>query len=215
LLTGSSAGGVGTLANYQQVADGFPASRVTALDDAGPVFYDDAFLPAALQQLWRTTWDISEVLPAPEEDNTAPSDDIERIYQAIADDVKRDVSLGLISYEQDFTIRFFYSFGQALTDPGCAQELYGGLQVGERESCIEADEYEDALYALRDQLPEPWTTFYAEASEIRPSPSELAPSESHTFLRAERFYGAAAEGQSLSAWISDLIAGDAEDRGSR
>jgi len=224
LLTGSSAGGVGTLANYRQVADGFSASKVTALDDAGPVFYDDTFLPAVLQQLWRTTWDVSEVLPAPEADNVAPSDDIERIYQAITDE-NPEASLGLITYEQDFTIRYFYSFGKALENPtsDCAVNLWLGLvqqdedgnPAPERRSCIDAAAYEEALYALRDQLPDPWTTFYAEASEIRPSPSELAPSERHTFLRAERFYEATAEGQSLSAWLSDLIAGDAEDRGSR
>jgi hypothetical protein len=215
LLTGSSAGGVGTLANYQQVADGFPDSKVTALDDAGPVFYDDALLPAVLQQLWRTTWDISEVLPPPTGD---PSDDIERIYQAIADE-NPDASLGLITYEQDFTIRYFYSFGEALENPTslCAIDLWSGLIASppQRRSCIDAEDYEDALYDLRDQLPEPWTTFYAEASEIRPSPEELAPSERHTFLRKEWFYEATAEGQSLSAWISDLIEGNAEDRGSR
>jgi hypothetical protein len=224
LLAGSSAGGVGTLANYRQVADGFPHSKVTALDDAGPVFYDDTFLPAVLQQLWRTTWDISEVLRPPEEDNVDPSDDIERIYQAIADE-NPDASLGLITYEQDFTIRYFYSFGEALENPTslCAIDLWSGLlktdaegnPTPERRSCIGAQEYEDALYDLRNELPKPWTTFYAVASETRPSPDELAPSERHTFLRVERFYEATAEGQSLSAWLSDLIAGDAEDRGSR
>lgn len=216
LLTGSSAGGVGTLANYQQVADGFPTAKVTALDDAGPVFYDDTLLPAVLQQLWRTTWDISEVLPAPG-GSVDPSDDIERIYQAIADE-NPDASLALISYEQDFTIRYFYSFGEALENPtsNCAINLWSGLlktdadgnPTPERRSCIGAEDYEDALYALRDRLPEPWTTFYAVESD----PADAA---RHTFLRAERFYEATAEGQTLSAWISDLVNGEAEDRGSR
>jgi len=217
LLTGSSAGGVGTLANYQQVADGFPHAKVTALDDAGPVFYDDTFLPAVLQQLWRTTWDVSEVLPPPEADNVPPSDDIERVYQAIADE-HPDASLALITYEQDFTIRYFYSFGEALENPTspCAVDLWSGLlktdadgkPTPERRSCIDAEDYEDALYALRDRLPDPWTTFYAVESD----PADAA---RHTFLRAERFYEATAEGQTLSAWIADLINGEADDRGSR
>jgi hypothetical protein len=218
LLTGSSAGGVGTLANYQQVVDGFPASKVTALDDSGPVFYDDNILPAALQQLWRSTWDISEVLPPPGEDGVDPSDDIERIYQTMADDVKRDASLGLISYEQDATIRFFYSFGVALNDPVCAAQLYGGLSMRppRRVACIEPEEYEDALYALRGELPDAWTTFYAvESEEPDPVLGGLAPSELHTFLRVERFYEASAEGQSLADWTRDLIDGRAVNRGSR
>jgi hypothetical protein len=70
-------------------------------------------------------------------------------------------------------------------------------------ACIGAEAYEDALYALRGELPAGWTTFYT----AEPDP------ELHTFLRAERFYGANAEGQTLSAWVDELINGTATDRG--
>jgi hypothetical protein len=203
LLTGSSAGGVGALANYRQVADAYPEVDVTLLNDSGPIFYDDTILPVALQELWRQTWDLSEALPSGTEDET---DVLETIYGAIAADYP-DASLGFVSTEQDFTIRFFYSFGQALTPTPCAAQLYGGLGMTppQRVACIGAEAYEDALYALRGELPAGWTTFYT----AEPDP------ELHTFLRAERFYGANAEGQTLADWTKDLIEGRAEDKGSR
>ena len=85
---------------------------------------------------------------------------------------------------------------------------HGDEDAPERRSCIGAEDYEGALYALRDALPDPWATFYAVESD----PADAA---RHTFLRAERFYEATTEGQTLSAWIGDLVAGTAEDRGSR
>lgn len=213
LLTGSSAGGVGALANYLQVAAAYPEVDVTLLNDSGPIFYDDTILPVALQELWRETWNLNEALPSGTENET---DVLEAIYGAIAA-AHPDASLGFISTEQDFTIRFFYSFGQALTPTLCAAQLYGGLGMTppQRVACIGAEAYEDALYALRDGLPDPWTTFYAVESEERPAPDQIAPSEQHTFLRDERFYEASAESQRLSDWITDLINGTAADRGSQ
>lgn len=120
-----------------------------------------------------------------------------------------EAPLGLLSYEQDFTIRFFYSFGIALEDPACFQELFGGLTQDppERRSCISGPAYEEALYALRAELPAPWRTFYVgETGQAQ---------QQHTFLRAERFYSATAGGQSLSDWIEELLDGSAEDRGTQ
>jgi len=190
LLTGASAGGVGALANYRQVAAAFPGAEITLLNDSGPVFYDDSILPVALQQKWRSTWDLSEALPAGSEG----SDVLQEIYGDIASTTP-DASLGFISYRRDATIRFFYSFGRALSNPACAKTLYGGLLNGKRTTCIGGDTYEGALQGLRAQLPSPWTTFYTSL----PNP------ELHTFLRSERFYEAEAGGQALSAWTRDLI----------
>jgi len=78
----------------------------------------------------------------------------------------------------------------------------------QRIPCIGAAPYKEALYAIRDELPEPWTTFYAVESD-----PVLA--QRHTFLRAPRFYSASAGGQLLAAWITDLIDGTAWGCGSR
>lgn len=190
LLTGASAGGVGALANYRQVAAAFPGAEVTLLNDSGPVFYDNSILPVALQQKWRSIWDLSEALPAGAEGD----DVIQEIYGDVAS-THPGASLGLISYKRDATIRFFYSFGRALGDPACARALYGGLLEGTRTTCIDGDTYENALEGLRGQLPTPWTTFYTSVPDA----------ELHTFLRSERFYKATAGGQSLSAWTQDLV----------
>jgi hypothetical protein len=213
LLTGSSAGGVGALGNFAQVAARFPRSQMTLLNDSGPVFYDDALLTPALQELWRTTWDLSEALPP---GSARKTDVLQDIYGYAARSEPR-ASLGFLSYEQDFTIRFFYSFGQALTDPACGQTLYGGLlpdpndpmSTPQRNACIGGADYKAALYDLRSEIQmEPprasrWVTFYTSEPDPR----------LHTFLRDDRFYQATAGGQSLGAWVEDLIDGTAEDRG--
>lgn len=203
LLTGASAGGVGALGNYRQVAEAFPHSDVILLDDSGPIYFDDAILPVELQELWRTTWGIDEALPP---GSSGQIDVFEDIYGSLTASYP-DASLGLISTEQDATIRFFYSFGQALTDPGCAQVLYGGLLATPpvRNACIDGAAYEDALYQLRSDLPAGWRTFYTSTPDV----------DEHTFLRDDRFYQSTAAGQSLSAWTADLIDGTAQNRGSR
>jgi hypothetical protein len=207
LLTGASAGGVGALGNFARVADRFPRSEMTLLDDSGPVFYDDTLLPPALQELWRDTWDLSEVLPP----GSARKDDVLEDIYGYAARSEPQASLGFLSHEQDFTIRFFYSFGRALSNPACGRTLYGGLAADppQRNACIDGAEYEAALYQLRSELrkepprPSRWSTFYTSVPDPR----------LHTFLRSERLYRATADGRELTAWIEALIDGTAQDRG--
>ena len=190
LVTGSSAGGFGTLANYEQVAQRFTTADITLLDDAGPLLPDDAVLTPGLQQLWISLWNLDATYPGPA--LTEPSD-LENVYQYYADTY--DANFGLASYEEDATIRFFYSFGIAAQDPSCAESL------SRDEPCIGGAAYEDALYNLRSQLPEEWVTFYPDG-------------ETHTFLREEdRFFTPTAGGVALSQWLGDLLSGEAADEG--
>lgn len=57
LLTGVSAGGFGTLANYEQVQKAFGAAPVDMLDDSGPPF-EDPFLGACLPDQFRSLWNL-------------------------------------------------------------------------------------------------------------------------------------------------------------
>lgn len=190
LVTGSSAGGFGTLANYEQVAQRFPAASVTLLDDAGPLVPSDSVLTPGLQQLWISLWNLDETYPGPGLE--APSD-LETVYQYYADTY--DANFGLASYEEDETIRFFYSFGLAAQDPECA------VSLSREEPCISGAAYERALYDLRDQLPEEWKTFYPDG-------------ETHTFLREEdRYFEPTAGDRALSQWLGDLLNGQATDEG--
>ena len=206
LLTGSSAGGVGSLGHFDRVAQTFPRSEVTLLDDSGPVFYDDALLPVALQQTWVDRWNLTETFP---DDALFEGEDVlANIYDYHARTYP-EAPTGLLSYEQDATIRFFYSFGVALEDQACFQTLYGGLAQDppQRIPCISGPAYEEALYDLRAELPASWRTFYVGAD----GPAQ----EQHSFLRAERFYTATAGDQPLSRWIEDLIEGQAANRGTQ
>ena len=206
LLAGSSAGGVGTLANFDRVAQTFYRSDVALLDDSGPVFYDDGILPVALQQVWSDLWNLDEALP--DDPLFEGTDVLANIYNYYAQTYP-EVPLGLLSYEQDFTIRYFYSFGVALEDQACFQKLFGGLQQDppQRNACISGPAYEDALYGLRAELPAPWRTFYVgETGQAQ---------QQHTFLRAERFYDVTAGEQPLSRWAEELLDGSAENRGTQ
>ena len=206
LLTGSSAGGVGSLANFEQVAATFSSSEVALLNDSGPLFYDDAIVPPAMQQAWIDLWNLRETLP--DDPLFEGTDILANVYDYHAQ-AYPEASLGLLSYEQDATIRFFYSFGVAIDDPACRQTLYGGLLQDPpvRIPCISGSAYEDVLYGLREAFPGSWRTFYV--GETGPAQQQ------HTFLRAERFYTAEAGGQSLSRWVDQLVEGRAEDRGTQ
>ena len=140
LVTGRSAGGAAALLNFATVADAFPNADRTLLDDSLPAFFrDDVFSPqlgGAFVQLWG----LNEALPADAAPLFGP-DGLEDIY-AYYSDRYPGANLGLSSYLQDGTIRFFLGFGQA-------------------DGTVTGAEYEAGLDDLRDQLPSAWATYYA------------------------------------------------------
>ncbi len=189
LVTGSSAGGFGTLGFYKDVANAFGDAEVTLLNDSGPIFANDAILPPQLQGIWLQLWGLGAALPpAPE---LRQLDGLENIYDYYAT-AYPEANLGLMTYDQDATIRFFFSFGRALQDESCAESL------SRDTPCISGAAYEAALDSLRAHvLPPTWRTYYAAG-------------EQHTFLRdEERFYNAATGGLSPAQWIGQLLNGEA------
>jgi hypothetical protein len=63
LLTGSSAGGFGTLLNYDRTQEFFGSGpRVIAVTDSGLAFRDE-FLEPCLQKEWRELWGLNDALP--------------------------------------------------------------------------------------------------------------------------------------------------------
>nr|WP_276604062.1 pectin acetylesterase-family hydrolase [Nannocystis pusilla] len=62
LVTGSSAGGFGAALNYDRIAEAFPGSAVTLLDDSGPPM-SDQYMPVCMQ-LWRDLFNFDATLPA-------------------------------------------------------------------------------------------------------------------------------------------------------
>ncbi len=63
LLTGASAGGFGSLLNYDQVAAAFGAVPVELLDDSGPPMSTD-YLAPCLQELVTQTWNLAATIVA-------------------------------------------------------------------------------------------------------------------------------------------------------
>ncbi len=187
LLAGASAGGFGTLGLYKNAAATFGEAEVTLLNDSGPVFFDDTILSPLLQALWFQLWNQAPALPS---QAVFPPDGFENIYDVYATTYP-DAQFGLLSFDRDATIRFFFSFSRALQSPACADSL-------SRETpCIGAAEYVQALATLRaEHLPASWATYYAPGTE-------------HTFLRAERFYTTEVDGLSPAAWLGQLLEGDA------
>lgn len=189
LVTGSSAGGFGTLGLYKDAVSAFAGADVTLLDDSAPILADDAIVPPQLQAIWLGLWGMDGALP-PSEAVLQP-DGLQNVYDYYATTYP-DANLGLLTYDQDATMRFFFSFGRALQDAECAESL------GRDTPCIGAEEYEQALASLRaDVLPTQWKTYYA-------------PGEMHTFLRdEERFFSTEVDGLSPAQWLGQLIEGAA------
>lgn len=114
LLAGVSAGGFGSTANYQQVAQAFPGTVVDLLDDSGP-FLEDPYLATCQQEAIEQLWAVDRtILQACGTDCGTPgsalmgdSIHLARLYPHAA--------FGLLSSEGDSTTSSFFGFG----DLGC------------------------------------------------------------------------------------------------
>ena len=144
LLTGVSAGGFGALVNFAEVADRFSSSRLTLLDDSGPIFYDDNVFSSEISASFVSLYNFPDALPSDAGD-LFETDGLEGIYSYYADRYP-SATFGLSSYLEDSTIRFFFE---------------GGQPDGE----ITGQEFADGLRDLRMKLPEDWATYYASGDD--------------------------------------------------
>ena len=144
LLTGSSAGGFGTLLNFGEVADAFTDSDLYLVDDSGPVFFQDNVFSPQLASSVTALYNLPATLP------TAPqlfqTDGLPGIYAYYASTYP-DATFGLSSYLGDDVIQQFFGFGQAPGDP------------------ITDDEYAAGLRDVRSQIPSDWGTYFAAGGE--------------------------------------------------
>lgn len=107
LLTGSSAGGFGTVMNYHQVQQAFGAIPVDLLDDSGPML-DEAYLKPKLQNAMSAAWGLSKSMPPGcAKCKTGYLDDLLG-HLATAYPKRR---FGLISSRQDAVIRTYFAHG--------------------------------------------------------------------------------------------------------
>lgn len=182
LVTGISAGGFGAALNYDRIADAWPESKVTLLDDAGPPL-SDMYMAPCLQDTWRELYNFAATLPADcdqcfEDDGGGISN--LALYLA---EKHPDQRLALISAEQDSVIRTFFGYG--------LNNCQGGLYSG--------DAFQMGLYELRDEI-------------LGDNPiwgSYLMPGIGHTIITGPGFYSTEIAGVPLTDWLSDLLGGAA------
>ena len=143
LLTGSSAGGFGSLVNFAQVADRFDASERYLVDDSGPIFFANDVLSPTLAGQFSALYNFPASFPADASALFQP-DGLQNVYDYY-DERYPDATFGLSSYLEDQTIRFFFGFGQP-------DEITG-------------EEYAAGLVDIEEMAPESWGTYYAEGTD--------------------------------------------------
>ena len=135
ILTGSSAGGFGSLFNYDRTAKAFGQTPVVLIDDSGPPL-SDTYLTPCLQQQTRTLWNLDAALPAGCTTCTnADGGGLGNAATYLADTYK-DRRMALLTSTGDGTIRSFLGFGY----PNCQS---GGGPIPEAD-------YTTAITMLRD-----------------------------------------------------------------
>ena len=162
LLSGSSAGGLGALFNFDATARTFAGADLTLLDDSGPLFFEDNVLSPQLAAQVVGLYNASVTVP--NAGTVFGPDGLPGLYELYAGRYP-DANFGLASYLGDDTFQFFYGFGQI--DPATGQQ-----------DPITDDEYAAALRSVRQQVPE-WATYFV-------------PGDDHTFLLRSEYYGTSA-----------------------
>jgi hypothetical protein len=110
ILSGSSAGGFGALANWWQTQQAFGDVRVDLIDDSGPTLPN---LGEPLEQTWRTAWNLDAATPP---GCTGCSDSIHAILGFYGTQFAGHRA-ALLSYTQDSVISLFFQL------PGTDVEL--------------------------------------------------------------------------------------------
>ena len=141
LLTGSSAGGLGALINFDATAKTFTDSDLYLVDDSGPLFFADNVLSPQLAAGVTGIYFVRNAIPdAPQLFQTDQLPGLYNYYAA----TYPNATFGLSSYLGDDTFQQFYGFGQAPGDP------------------ITNEEYAAGLRDVRAQIDDSWGTYYAE-----------------------------------------------------
>jgi hypothetical protein len=188
LVTGISAGGFGAAFNYDRIADAFTPSAVTLIDDSGPPLTDPWLVPC-LQSTWRELYNLDATLPP----GCAQcfQDNGGGIYNMghYLSQKHADQTLGLISAEQDLTIRTFFGYGiQGMGGEQCPGGIF--------ELPMNGAYFQDGLYSLRTQMSvhPNWGTY-------------LIGGTAHTTLSFPTYYLTTVNGIRMVDWIANMLEG--------
>jgi hypothetical protein len=199
ILTGASAGGFGAALNFSMVQDAFGCIPVDVIDDSGPPF-SDTYMPACMQQKWRTIWGLNASLP-PDCTNCFASNGGGLIH--LADFLLKkhpNAKVALISSMQDEVIRLFYSPGLA----NCANfdtVTAGGIVLGQGNPQVYmvAADYTSGLTELRSLYDTTgrFASYYLGGSNIT----------FHQHIWRQRFYDASAGTETIAAFTGHFLGG--------
>ncbi len=182
LLAGRSAGGLGTIVNFDQVQTAFDCTPVHVLDDAGSLLPDE-YLKPCLQATVRETWGLDAIIPADCPQCTCRDQGgLWNIYAYLA---RRhpDRRIGLITAMEDATFRSFYGYGYS---PRCNMP-----------ASMPGSDYAAGLLEIREALAgDPgFHTFFV-------------PGEQHTFTY-QALGATSSGGVTIATWLTQLLDGDA------
>lgn len=179
-LTGSSAGGFGSLLNYDRVAMTFPNLNISMLSDAGPIFINPDIYFGCLEKssnkLFKPT--LPEDLLQMETDRDYNFEN-QKIYEFLAKKYPK-AQFGLYSTYMDKVIRNHYGFG----NNNCANV----------RDHIKGEVFKNGLIELNDLILskyDNWKVFYNEG-------------ETHTILMSKTFSNLEIKETSIEKWVSDL-----------
>lgn len=150
-LTGSSAGGFGTLINAGQFIEAFPAAKTTVLDDSGPILIRENAQPSCLDKQLEHTFEVYKPSDFAQYTSGQYATDMKTIYEYLANKYP-NTQFGLVAALEDIVIREFYGYGA----DSCSDKTVIPAPVS-------AAVYKSALLHLRDsvlaQYPN-WSTCY-------------------------------------------------------
>jgi hypothetical protein len=183
LLTGSSAGGFGAALNLELVQWAFGDVPVTAIDDSGPPLSSE-YLPACLQERWRTVWGFDESFLKDCGDDCPDPNDYTTDYMKHLASEFPDKLGGLMETTGDSVITLFYGFG--------ANDCTSILPFPVPEETFRAGllDFRETAMSLGN-----FGTYYAAGT-------------THTWLRDDTFYTETSpDGVKLVDWYRDIVEG--------
>lgn len=206
ILTGASAGGFGSALNFSMVQDAFGCVPVRVIDDSGPPFIDQ-YMPACMQQKWRTLWNMNASLPP---DCTGCFNADGGGILNLADFLMQkhpNASIALISSMQDEVIRLFFSPGlNNCVNFDTADPVAITLaQVLDPTVYMAAADYTAGLDNLRSTYANSgqFATYYLGGANIT----------FHQHIWRQRFYDTTAGTETIAQFTSNFLNGTLEQIG--
>jgi len=201
LLTGSSAGGFGSLLNYDRFQEYFKQWNidVMAISDSG-LPMRDKYMAACLQGKWRTYWALNDAFPADCTDCKGTAGGLtEAAFKYYFNGKYKGKMLGgLITTVNDQIIRAFFAPGlntnaggpdDCTLEPG-TNTVFSSFFLGS----YAPDKYRAGLADVADTLVDPNQMGYYAMS-----------GENHMHLWRPRFFEKNGNTQSIAEWMTDIL----------